>query len=573
MLLRFCRTRRRGMFSMRRYIRCCAVIAVCYNGALQAQATPPDIGTTLREMEQERPATAPPPKSSLDIEQPAHAPAEPVAETQFPVAEIRVTGSTVYPASRLEALVSQFGGRKVSLAELTEAATTITRFYRARGYPLARAFVPSQTIREGVVEIAVLEGKYGTLQVQDEAGVSESLVRHTLKAAVNPNVIRSAPLERELLLLQELQGVTSSATLSPGEQVGTADLIVHLTPGSRYQWTLDADNSGNRYTGQLRAGFGFVAANLAGRGDQLALRGLVTDEKGVVYGRAGYQMPVGGMRMGVALTRTDYVLGKQFTPLDARGSATVSSLYALYPLIRSLAGSLDTQLAFSYADLSDIVGATSTSDRRWTREVTFSVNASVRDDFLAGGITSGSVAYVNGQLHLRDPTAWLIDQATARTAGTYEKLSYTALHLQSLGRAFEVYIAMSGQVAGKNLDPSEKFALGGPNAVRSYPQGEGVGDSGLLGTLELRHRLPDAGPFVRPQLIAFLDGGRVNTNKNAFLPGENTRSLFGAGVGFNLFTRNGFTMRACWAWKIGGQPALSDTDSASRGWIQTGMSF
>jgi hemolysin activation/secretion protein len=558
---------------MRQYIRSYAVIAALITGVVHAQTPPADIGTTLREMEQERPATPAPPTRPLDIERPEQAPPESAQEDQIPVARIRVTGSTVYPASRLEALVSDFSGRQASLGQLRQAAGTITRFYRAHGYPLARAFLPSQRIRAGVVEIAVLEGHYGKLQVQDDAGVSASLVRGTLKSATNSNVIRSAPLEHELLLLQDLQGVASSATLSPGEQAGTADLIVHLTPGQRYRGTLEADNSGNRYTGQLRAGMGFVAANLAGRGDQLALRGIFTDQRGVVYGRAGYQMPVGGVRMGAALTRTDYVLGKQFAPLDAHGTATISTLYGLYPLVRSLAGSLDTQVAFSYQDLSDIVGATSTTDRRWSREVTFSLSGIVRDDLLGGGIMSGSFAYVNGQLNIRDATTWLIDQATARTAGTFEKFSYTGLRLQSLARAFDLYIAVSGQLAGKNLDSSEKFSLGGPNAVRSYPQGEGVGDSGLLGTLELRHMLTDVGPFARPQLLAFFDGGRVNTNKNPFLPGTNARSLLGAGIGLNLFTRNGFTMRGCWAWKIGGQPALSDTDAGSRGWIQVGMNF
>jgi len=284
-------------------------------------------------------------------------------------------------------------------------------------------------------------------------------------------------------------------------------------------------------------------------------------------------MPLAGLRIGAALTRTDYVLGKQFAPLDAHGSATVSTLYALYPLVRSITASLDTQVAFSYQDLSDIVGATSTTNRRWSREVSLSVSGSLRDDFLAGGVTSGSISYVNGQLGIRDPTTWLIDQATAMTAGTYDKLSYTGLRLQGLGRALDLYIAMSGQLAGKNLDSSEKFSLGGPNAVRSYPQGEGVGDSGLLSTLELRYTLRDLGPFVRPQLISFLDGGRVNTNKNPFLPGANVRSLFGAGLGINLFTRNGFAMRGSWAWKVGGEPALSDADSSSRGWVQVSMNF
>src|SRR5438477_4439045 len=118
------------MLVMQRYIRACAVIAVCIAGALHAQTPQPDIGTTLREMEQARPTTPPQPKPSLDIEQPAQVPSDSAPETQFPVARIRVTGSTAYPATRLEALVSELGGRKASLMELRQGAERITRFYR-----------------------------------------------------------------------------------------------------------------------------------------------------------------------------------------------------------------------------------------------------------------------------------------------------------------------------------------------------------------------------------------------------------------------------------------------------------
>jgi hypothetical protein len=69
--------------------------------------------------------------------------------------------------------------------------------------------------------------------------------------------------------MQDLQGVVSSATLTPGEQVGTANLIVHLTPADRFHGSVETDNSGNRYTGQLRAGMGLgwmfvVAAEFMG---------------------------------------------------------------------------------------------------------------------------------------------------------------------------------------------------------------------------------------------------------------------------------------------------------------------
>ena len=544
-------------------------------GTASAQTGPPDIGTTLREMEQQRPAPPPAPKSPLDIQQsaPNTTDAAPGSGALFPVEQIRVTGSTAYPAKRLEALVSQYGGHPVSLADLRQGAAIITRFYRAHGYPLARAYVPSQAIKNGLVEIRVLEGHYGKLLIEDEAGVSEGLVRRLMRNTASSKLIQSAPLERDLLLLQDLQGVVATATLRPGNEVGTADLIVHLTDGRLYQGSFDVDNFGNVYTGQWRAGLGFTGSNFLGFGDQLTLRGVVTDQHGVVYGRASYQIPVDDLRIGAAIARTDYTLGKQFAELDASGSATVSSLYLQYPIIRSLAANLDTQLAFSYGNIKDNVTATSTADPRSSREVTLSVSGNVRDDFLSGGITSGMLSYVRGKLDIRDPTASEIDQAAARTAGNFDKIAYTALRLQDLGLGLHLYAAVCGQRAGKNLDPSEKFNLGGPDAVRAYPQGEGVGDTGLLGTLELRHTSEALLPYARPELTAFFDAGHINTNQNPFLPGANSSTLRGAGVGLNLFMSDGFRIRASWAWKVGDRPALSASDSASRGWVQVGMDF
>lgn len=92
-------------------------------------------------------------------------------------------------------------------------------------------------------------------------------------------------------------------------------------------------------------------------------------------------------------------------------------------------------------------------------------------------------------------------------------------------------------------------------------------------TIVLRRLLMVSSPYVRPEPLAFVDGGRINTNQNPFLPDANSNHLFGAGVGFNLFLRDGFRIRANWAWKIGPQPAQSAPDSRPRGWIQLGKDF
>src|SRR4051812_35237047 len=506
---------------MRGQTRLCAALLAAVAGIASAQTTPPDIGTTLREMEQRRPAPPPPPKSGLDIQQSTPSAQDTAKGPEFNLAQIKVTGSTAFTAKRLETLLNSYIGHPTSLADLRRSAATITRFYHTHGYPLARAYVPSQTIRDGIVEIRVLEGHYGKLLIEDEAGVSKRLVRRLMKDTARATVIQSGPLERDMLLLQELQGVVATATLRPGNEVGTADLIVHLTPSRHFQGSVDVDNFGNTYTGQWRGGLGFTGFNLAGFGDQLALRGVFTNQHGVMYGRANYQIPIDVIRIGAGVARTDYTLGKQFAELDARGSTTVGSFYVQYPIVRSLAASLDTQLAFSYGNLKDDVRAPSTSDPRTSREVTLSISGNVRDTFLSGGITSATLSYVRGKLDIRDSSALLIDDATARTNGSFHKLTYSALRLQNVALGLNLYAAISGQRAGRNLDPSEKFNLGGPDAVRAYAQGEGVGDTGILGTVELRH---STGPFL------FFDAGHINTNQEPFQPGSNSQTLRGAGV-------------------------------------------
>ena len=230
-------------------------------------------------------------------------------------------------------------------------------------------------------------------------------------------------------------------------------------------------------------------------------------------------------------------------------------------MVRTLAASLDTQVAYSYGNLKDDVKATFTTDPRSSREVTLTISGNIRN---ASGITAGTLSYIRGKLDIRDASALEIDGATARTDGTFEKVVYTALHLQNVGLGLSLYGAVSGQRAGKNLDPSEKLSLGGPDAVRAYPQGEGVGDTGVLGTVELRH---STGPFL------FFDEGYINVNKDPFLPGSNSATLRGAGVGFNLSLFEGVRLRASWAWRLGESPAQSATDSPSRGWIQVGLDF
>jgi hypothetical protein len=57
----------------------------------------------------------------------------------------------------LEALARPDEGKELNLEQLKAVAARVTEYYRERGYILAYAYLPPQDVREGVIEIAILE--------------------------------------------------------------------------------------------------------------------------------------------------------------------------------------------------------------------------------------------------------------------------------------------------------------------------------------------------------------------------------------------------------------------------------
>lgn len=72
----------------------------------------------------------------------------------------------------------------------------------------------------------------------------------------------------------------------------------------------------------------------------------------------------------------------------------------------------------------------------------------------------------------------------------------------------------------------------------------------------------------RMQLVAFVDGGRVELNRNPWLAGDNRRTLGGAGVGANWGDPGNFLVRAYYARKLGNESASSAPDKSGRFWLQ-----
>ncbi len=500
----------------------------------------------------------------------ATAPATPASESvRVLVKVLHVTGAHVFSEAQLVTVAGFRPGSQLSLADMQVMASRITEFYHRHGYFVARAYLPAQQVTNNVVNIAVSEGRYGKITLRNSSNLSGTLAQDKLRGLNSGDPITIQPLESRLLLLSDVPGVHVSSTLAPGASPGSSDLLVNITPGQRLTGSVDADNAGNPYTGEYRLGATVNLNDPLGRGDVASLR-VLTSGPGLRYGRASYQMEFGRATAGVAYSKLDYRLGKQFRALGAHGSAEVASIYGFYPLLRSRDTNLTAGLVYEDKTFQDDIDLFHSVSDRTAHVVTGQLYGSHQDRLGGGGVTSFFVSLSAGSLDIQTPAVRAADAVTARSNGAYDKLWFNVARLQRVTDLVSLDASITGQLASKNLDSSEKMVLGGMDGVRAYPQGEGFGDEGYLARLEARLLLAGLSGHVPGQvhLIGFVDSGHITINKHPWYTGPNSRTLSSVGVGLTWDDPGDFSVRTYYAHKLGSESAISAPDRSGRFWIQ-----
>ncbi len=512
------------------------------------------------------------PKAAPDvrIEHNTSAAATPASDkVKIVVTSLRIRGAHAYAEPALLALTGFKPGAELSMGDLLRMTARIADRYHRDGYFLAQAYLPAQDIKNGAVTIAVLEGQYGKVTVRNPSGKSRQAIDSQLAGIHSGDTVTRAPLDNRLLLLSDIPGVAVKSTLVPGASVGTSDLIIDVIPGRPLSGSLEADNAGNRYTGQYRVGSTLNWNQPLGIGDVASLRTL-TSGKGLNYARASYQLPLGKARVGVAYSKLRYELIEEFAPLRAHGTAEIASIYASYPLLRTRDSNLYAGLAYDDKSFHDQLDLTGSVGDKSAQVLMASLYGDHRDNVGGGGANTFSLTLSSGKLDLETPTLRSIDALTAHSNGHYSKFSYSAARVQHLTDALSLAAAINGQIASKNLDVSEKMELGGMHAVRAYPEGEAYADQGYVLSLEARLLLKPFSPAQRGQvqLLAFVDSGTVKRDKNPWTSGPNSRTLSGAGIGAIWSEEGNYMVRAYYARKLGSELATSAPDRSGRFWVQ-----
>ncbi len=491
-----------------------------------------------------------------------------------------LVGNRVISTAVLQSLLDQDRDKDHTLAGLEEIASKLTRFYRSKGYFVARVYVPAQKVSEGVVILRAVEGNYGQFTLDNQSLVRTEVLQAMLDDVRQHNIVSVDTLERAMLIINDTPGSkVVRADVMPGQALGTSDFAVGTVADPRHQGFMLLDNHGTRATGRSRASFNWDWNSPSARGDRLSVSGLASEQQGLLNGRAAYSASLApnGLRAELALGRTQYEVSPSFfkspTPPGVKGQAETYELGLSYPLRRIRVQTLEAILTYAHKRMRDVVDSgpearlvTPKRSDAWT------AGLNLRDEgVLAGldGLTQASLSLTAGRLNIRGE-ALLTDQAASgpRTQGAFAKLNASLSRVSLLPDQWNLTAALKLQHAlGKNLDGTERQAVAGVGAVMAYPSAELSGSHARFARLELARPLPEWKGLVS-QWSVFTDWGQAQpTRQDAW------RTLRDAGLGWTARQGQGLLIKVYLAHRLDDLPAQSETTPRRKWWVQAGYIF
>jgi hemolysin activation/secretion protein len=523
-----------------------------------------DAGSLLRQSEQDLNFK----KSAPPAVQPA--PAKPGTklsggEAAVQVSSFKFIGNTLLSSEALNRALNEFILRPLTLDQLREATDAVVNVYRSAGWTV-HAYLPKQEIQDGIVTIQIVEAVFGGAQMLGPAPTRVGAKR--LIRMAEANLIKGKPLHadqinRTLLLLDDLPGVSVSGNLIAGNKNGETDVALSATDEPLFTGNVSADNQGSHATGPERLYVNLNINSPAHLGDAMAINAIKS--QGINYERIAYAVPLGyqGWRIGLHASNLTYrVITNEYASLDPHGTAITAGWDLSYPILRGQTQNINFGLSYDDKSFDNTSNAITSS--YGIKAYTTFLTANQLDNWRGGGSTSAGLSLTSG--------------ANDSTDVRYNKFNLNLSRRQSLTKDLNIFASFTAQTTNKNLDSSEKMYLGGSGGIRAYPSSEAGGSEGWLTILEVRQRLEH-----EITLSGFYDYGwiRVNHNNSVTSPASpNGYSLKGYGVAVAWQPTLGMDIKCTIAQRSGDNPAAlangTDSDGTkkiTRIWLSVGFAF
>lgn len=456
-----------------------------------------------------RPAPAPPPSIELPNAAPAAAPAN-AANLSVEVGRFAVDGTFPGFEGQTAAVLDPLRGKRLTVAQIYEAAAALEQAYAAAGYVLARVVVPAQKLVDGgAVRLVVVDAVVERVDVGAVPERLRDIVAARMAAVVGEPHLKLEEIERRLLLVSDLPGLQLRSTLAAGATAGGTLLVVEATQNYA-TGSVGIDNRLPNSLGTWAVNTNLTINDAFGFGEQAYFSYSSSPDLGEPRLRVrggGIVLPVGDDGFTINPEYTESVsraIPVAGTPASL-GDFQRFALHAAYPLIRTREQTLTLLGTGEWDDekLSAIEFGT------LLYHDIYGVGRFGAHDVLIlpwGATLDIDGLYAHGLAGRGGSAAVPLSQQGARPV--FNKLNaHAALH-QSLPGGFAADLTARAQTSfGSALMVAEQFSLDSPDALSSFAAGTLNVDEGATLRMELSRpfSLP-LGPMPALDLSPYLFG-------------------------------------------------------------------
>lgn len=478
------------------------------------------------------------------------------------IEKVTFTPSQILKEKELDRFKNQLINRNLKIDDIQKVINQINELYASKGFVTARAFLPIQKIEKGELNIQLVEGKVGQVQIEGNRWTKDGYILRRMNE--KPGDLFDIPLlEADIVKFNRYnENVQLQAGIQAGKEPETTDVVIKAKEKSPFHLAVMWDNAGRQTIGRQRAGFMMMHDSLTGHRDQLTAGVYLSSGSTTPF--VDYNFPVNKRdgRVGFSFSSSNTrIIDGDYKDFNISSRAYIYSMYYNQPIIRKPFFELGSLSSLNYKQ------ATNTFD--------------------GYDLSTDKIAAAQQGLYARYDTKrgiWYATQSAYKAFPLFDENSDYFIYSGSVTRLHDFGHNITGQFrcayqwTPNNLIPYiDQFQGGGIASVRGYSEGLLIGKSGYLLSAEvlfpiapmsIKHKgkeIPFLGKYVKG--VLFVDHAAVFPYKGTGNGAEGYNSddfIVGAGPGLRISLPGDVTLRLYLGFPIGRRNAFENDYRSAR---------
>ena len=465
----------------------------------------------------------------------------------FNIRGYKIKGNTLLSVDILKKSIAFHTGKNKNFSDVQHALESLEQSYKKKGYGMVQVYLPEQELDKGIIIFNVIEPKISTLTVQGANHFNLENIEKSIVSLDKGKTPNTKEIAKNLTLINENPAKKTTVQFIASDEDGLLNALVNVDDKNPSTYSISADNTGSKSTGELRLGLAYQHANITNNDDIFNLHDTFSEKSNALNAYSfGYHIPLYNLNSSVDVFAgySDVDSGIIQNIYKVSGKGTVFG--ARYNQILSRKDNYTHRISYGldYRNYETnavfVFGGGSLIPDIKVKPLSIT--------YTGQWTSTGKATGFNIQFHYNAFTNDT-DDIKFNSSRTGAKANYTIFrfgveHARAFSKNWQMRLALTGQQTSNALISGEQFGVGGANSVRGYNERDVSDDKGLQATAEVY--TPNFAKTLNIEgdirALFFYDTGQVS--RNLPQPGETTSSSISSfGVGIRLNYMNNLTFK------------------------------